>query len=169
MKYAVFVFFLLSFLVMGCGHKHRHKVVVDNGPILIRVGDQVTGYIDGAGDADWYAVELEGGKEYKFCTSNLSADMDTVLRLVDVDGVVILSENDNVDESSLASCIEFCVDISGTYFLVVTHKDPNAVTGMYDLSVELLGDCLPDVCNGNGHYTSEGEGHDGRHCSSEEE
>ena len=170
MKYAVFAFFLSAFFVMGCrGHHRSNRVVIINNDLVeIRVGDQVTGHVDGAGDIDWYAIELENGKEYRFCTSNLSAEMDTILRLVTPDGSTVLAENDNVGEDTLASCIEFCVDADGLYFLLVVHQDPEATTGMYDLSVELLGDCPPsNDCEGNGHYESGGSGHDGRHCSDE--
>lgn len=137
-----FVFFILAFMLVGCGgHKHKHKhFIIKTDPTELVVGSQVSGHIDRPGDTDWYVVELSAGQEYKFCTTNLSADMDSVLRLIDTDGLAVLDENDNVGDT-LASCITFCVPTSGRYYLVVTHKDPSARTGMYDLLATALGEC----------------------------
>jgi hypothetical protein len=60
---------------------------------------------------------------YIFQTSDLDLAADTYLYLHDTDGVLLASNDDYGD--SLASRIEWTAPITGTYYLVVEHWNPN--------------------------------------------
>ena len=92
----------------------------------------VAGMIDSIGDRDWLAYELESNQRYTFTVQLLTLD-DSVLRLIDSDGVTELDENDD-GGSGLASELSFVPDVSGTYYIEVSGFDDNI--GNYVLHVD---------------------------------
>ena len=153
-------------LLAGCGHHHKHRHGYAAGVAdltTLTVGVPVTGHIDGAEDADKYTVVLEKDKVYLFHTLNLSADMDTVVLVFDSEGT-LLAENDNGSEASLASILQYQTLEDGVYCVVVRHKSPEAVSGMYDLIVEYISDVpVGDDTNdgGGGDDSDDGDSGDG--------
>lgn len=136
-------------------------------PTLVLVGQPTTGSIDAAGDTGWFSVELSEGVEYCFKTFGLSAGMDTILRVVDIDQSTVLAENDNVSDGDLSS--EVCITIlsAGTFYVVVVHKDPAVSSGTYGLIVEQTvppdgGDDDDDECDKHG-IPGHGHGHCDKH------
>jgi hypothetical protein len=96
------------------------------------------------GDEDWVSFTAEAGKAYEVRTANLAPSADTVLYLYDTDATTLLASNDDSNET-LASEILWTAPQSGTYFVRVTHWNPN-VGGCgtsYDLSIRLSGPTGP--------------------------
>ena len=146
--------------ITGCGHhKRRYAVFTKIGGVTtLTVGTPVIGHIDESEDVDKYTILLEKDKIYLFRTFNLSADMDTVLLLFDSNGV-LLAENDNESENSLASVLQYQIIENGIYCIVIRHKSTEANSGMYDLIVEFVGDVptgddTDDECDGHHHRRS---------------
>jgi len=155
MKQILTLLLLLAsiFLLTGCGHHHRHHHRFFTSSVsnvtTLTIGIPVTGHINDVEDADKYTVVLEKDKVYLFHTFNLSADMDTVLLLFNSEGV-LLAENDNGSEVSLASVLQYQIPEDGVYCIVVRHKSPEANSGMYDLIVEFVSDAPAGDDTGDG-------------------
>lgn len=138
---------LLTFLIAlatcislaGCGHHHKrpYLFVVETERLILPIGSTTTGHIDNAGDVDLYSIVLSSGITYRIFTTNLSAGMDTVIRLFNSSGE-LLAENDNFSEEDLSSLIELLITEDGVYTVAVSHKDFLADSGMYDLIVEVV-------------------------------
>jgi len=125
-------------ILTSCGNHRRSFQAVDVADVTtLTVGTPFTDFIVGANDANKYVVELDANITYQIRTFNLSSDMDTVLRLFDIDGA-LLAESDNISEADLASLIEYLITEGGFYCIIVTHKDPDASNGMYDIIVEVI-------------------------------
>jgi len=92
-------------------------------------GQMQTHNTDAPGDEDWVSFVAEAGEEYRFWTLNLGPAADTYLFLYDVDGTTLLAENDDFG-GSLASQIEWTAPVTGTYYLLVKHWNPN-IGGCY--------------------------------------
>jgi murein DD-endopeptidase MepM/ murein hydrolase activator NlpD len=87
-------------------------------------------------DEDWITFTVSGGVTYTIQTSDLGPAADTYLYLYDTDGSTLLAANDDYG-GSLASRLDWTVPLTGTYYLLVKHWNPN--TGgcgtAYDLTV----------------------------------
>jgi len=152
-------------LLTSCGnhHRHRHGSPASADLTTLTVGVPVTGHIDSTEDADKYTVVLEKDKVYLFHTFNLSAGMDTVVLVFDSEGT-LLAENDNGSEASLASVLQYQALEDGVYCVIVRHKSPEAISGMYDLIVEYISDApAGDDTNdgGGGDDSDDGDSGDG--------
>lgn len=156
----VMIFSIMTMLVsaivfMGCskrtGGSSKNFTVIDdessdNGGvssidsnikvIVLTPGIPITDYIDEVSDVNWYSVEMVEGATYCVQTFNLSSDMDTVLFLLDVDGLTVLTENDNCNEEHLHSGLCFVAPASGVYYILVTHVNSEDFSGIYDLIVQ---------------------------------
>jgi hypothetical protein len=91
---------------------------------------------DSLGDRDWVKFTAQGGLTYTIRTSNLGSTADTYLYLYDTDGSTLLASNDDYG-GSLASQIEWTVPVTGTYYVMIKHWNPNVGgcgTG-YDISI----------------------------------
>ncbi len=91
---------------------------------------------DSLGDQDWVKFTAQGGVTYTIQTSNLGPAADTYLYLYDTDGSTLLAANDDYD-GSLASHIEWRAPVTGAYYLLVKHWNPD-VAGCgtaYDLTM----------------------------------
>jgi hypothetical protein len=100
-------------------------------------GEDQTRNFHSLADEDWLRLTAFGGVTYTIQTSELGAGADTYLYLYDTDGNTLLSANDD-SGGSLASQIEWTAPVTGTYYLLVKHWNPN-VAGCgtsYTLSVE---------------------------------
>ncbi len=88
-----------------------------NGTVLTRTFHIVA-------DKDWVTFYASAGRTYTVTTLNLSADVDTVLQLYDLDGKTLLLENDDYLLLSEASQIVWMAPQDGWYFARVAHFDP---------------------------------------------
>ena len=108
------------------------------------------------GDADWVMFFAKVGSTYYLYTDTRNylggtinsqlPGTDTVITLVDRDGVSFIANNDNVDTSSFDSQIRFQPTSDGFYFLQIKNTgDIGSADIKYDLVNEL---CLPgsDTC-----------------------
>ncbi|RMG16229.1 MAG: hypothetical protein D6731_06710, partial [Planctomycetota bacterium] len=145
---------LLTFGLTGCGgHKSKRPAAAgttsgaatagdDHGDdaasaTALSAGAPLAGRIDSAGDADWFVVTLSAGQSYDFRTDALAGGMDTVLRLIDVDGTTVLAENDDGANNAPASeLLGFAAPADGDYYLAVFHKDPTAASGSYEVGFD---------------------------------
>jgi serralysin len=99
----------------------------------IGVGGSVSGYVNTAGDQDWYRITLTAGESYRFRLfgDNLAGELsDPALRLLDAGGNP-LAFNDDTD--GLDSAISFTAAATGTYYL--SAEAFSDITGRYTLTV----------------------------------
>ncbi len=95
----------------------------------------------GPGDEDWVFVGLQSNHFYSAATSNLSPGVDTRLRLLAADGASVVTSNDDVSPTSLASAFNFVPPTSGTYYLAVNNWNPatGGCSASYTLTLTDLG------------------------------
>ncbi len=92
-------------------------------PQVKSAGQIFTRTFNKPGDKDWISFAARAGQVYTITTFNLSADVDTVIQLYDVDGASLLFENDDYLLDSKASRILWVAPHSGWYYVRVTHFD----------------------------------------------
>lgn len=109
----------------------------------LAVGSSVTGTIDSAGDADWYAITLNAGWTYTFDLQGTASGQgtlsDPVLRVLDSAGAERAS-NDDSSGSSFDSHIVFPAPYTGRYYLSAQGYTPATGTpalGSYRLAAAL--------------------------------
>lgn len=102
----------------------------------IVVDEPQTHNFDSPGDQDWVTFTAQIEWLYTIQTSNLGPAADTYLYLYDTDGATLLAANDDYG-GSLASQIEWTAPVSGTYYILVKHWNPNVggCSTNYDLQV----------------------------------
>ena len=75
-------------------------------------------------DRDWVKFTAHGDVTYTLRTFDLGNAADTYLYLYDTDGATLLAANDDYD-GSLASRIDWMAPVTGTYYALVQHWNPN--------------------------------------------
>jgi hypothetical protein len=80
-----------------------------------------------AGDVDWVTFPVMAGGDYALETVELGAAADTVLELIDADGVTVLARSDDADGMGRASRIQWRAATSGVRYARVRQWDPGAV------------------------------------------
>jgi serralysin len=133
----------------------------------VDVGGYVVGSVDTSGDRDWYQVNLVVGQTYTFSTLFSLDIFDTVLRLRDSGGTLILENDDaNVANGYYLSEITFTAASSGTYFLdvggfgseigvfylTVTRPDADNIAGSAATNASLT---IGNSVNGNTNDTGD--------------
>ena len=105
------------------------------------LGPMLAGAIDSAGDADWFSVRLVFGRPYTFTTHGLREGMNSRLQLY-FQGARVASNDDVhvVTAGVVSSRIDYLPRRPGTYHLVVTHSDPAAARGAYQVRARLSTD-----------------------------
>jgi hypothetical protein len=91
---------------------------------LIALGETQNHNVDGPADRDWVKFQAQGGVTYTLSTSDLDSGADTYLYLYDTDGATLLAANDDYGGSP-ASHIDWAAPVTGTYYLLVQHWNPN--------------------------------------------
>ncbi len=99
-------------------------------------GVLVTACIEEAGDMDYFLFHATAGRTYRIITSHPTAEMDSIVYLIEPDGQGILAVDDNSAGDSNARIIWTCTQ-SGIYFLMVRHAQATTGTGCYGLSVSI--------------------------------
>lgn len=74
------------------------------------------------GDQDYFSFTGKKNSTYEVFTTDLTAGLDTFLRVYDPDGDKI-AENDDVDATNLRSQVQFTAKENGNYFARITNKD----------------------------------------------
>jgi len=67
-----------------------------------------------SGDADWFALELQGGTQYEVFTTHICPTCDTELSIYDSDGQTLLAEGDDFIEWDARALVQPAT--SGTYY-----------------------------------------------------
>ncbi|MBN1874091.1 MAG: pre-peptidase C-terminal domain-containing protein [Anaerolineae bacterium] len=91
---------------------------------VLLINQAQTRNVSKLGDQDWVSFTAEAEKTYNVTTSDLGTAADTYLYLYDTDGTTLLAANDD-DGNSLASHIAWTAPVSGTYYILVKHWNPN--------------------------------------------
>ena len=117
----------------------------------VAVNGSVTGAIEEGYDRDWFSVNLEAGREYRFDLEGAPTDMgtlsDTLLYgLRDSAGNLIGGTSDDDDGVGLNSQLDFTPTTSGTYFVDVGGFSSNG--GTYTLTVSADTSPLDDFTSG---------------------
>jgi len=91
---------------------------------LISLGQSQTHNFSGPGDRDWIKFSAQAGVTYALRTLNLGPTADTYLYLYSTGGTTLLASNDDY-AGSLASQIEWTAPVTGTYYVLIQHWNPN--------------------------------------------
>jgi len=100
-------------------------------------GELVSACIETAGDMDYFLFSAVAGRTYRFVTSHLSEDMDTLVYLFAADGSTILQVDDD-SAGDGASRMQWTCRATGTYFLMIRHAQSTTGTGCYSASLSLV-------------------------------
>ena len=93
----------------------------------------IQGNIESYGDIDWFSFEAEVGQSFSFETLLEDGDIeDTIIRLLDQDGNVLLGTDDD-GGVKLASKLPWIAPAAGTYYIEVSGY--NANVGTYTLRI----------------------------------
>lgn len=88
------------------------------------------------GDVDYFKFRGKPGSVYTIYTLDLSAGLDTYMKVYNTQGSEIGS-NDDVDIGSRASEVEITADVDGFYYIHLINQDPSDSTGKtYCLQVD---------------------------------
>ena len=79
------------------------------------------------GDVDFFQFYGKKGSTYQVFTTDVTAGLDTYLKLYDPDGNKI-AENDDVDVTNTRSQVEVSVNKTGFYYAKITNKEPSNPT-----------------------------------------
>ena len=107
----------------------------------LEIGRGVGGYVNTAGDDDWYAVELTEGQFYSFGLKGVGASAlsDPYLELFNAEGDRVAFDDDS--GAGLNASMTFVAQETGTYYLNARAFGNN--TGQYRLSSEAVP--APDI------------------------
>lgn len=95
-----------------------------SGVSWLNLGEVQQRNFDRPTDRDWVKFTAHGGVTYTLHTFDLGNAADTYLYLYDTDGATLLSANDDYG-GSLASRIDWMAPVTGTYYALVQHWNPN--------------------------------------------
>ena len=125
--------------------------------VAVEVGGWVAGRIDGLGERDWYAVELEAGTTYRVdLEGNLSGagtTSDPILDgIYDAEGNFIPGTRDDNGGVIVTqgARVTFTPEKSGTYYIVAGERSGTSSGGTYALSVtDVMSPVVPfDISGG---------------------
>jgi hypothetical protein len=112
---------------------------LESGPAEGISGENFTGTIDDDNPYVKYILPLEEGQDVTIAASATSGDLDTYLILLDSSGEAV-AENDDVSQTSTDSVVEYAVDTSDDYTLVITRYDfeNGKTSGDFELSFDAV-------------------------------
>jgi len=90
---------------------------------------------EGAADSDLFLLQASGGVQYVVETTNLLSDGNTILQILDSDGVTPLATNDDRSASDPSSLVIWVAPRSDTFYVRVTHATDVGIYGSYDLRI----------------------------------
>ena len=99
-------------------------------------GTSVSSLFDGIQDEDWFKFDTRVGDRYIIQTDNLATGVDTVMQIYDMDGLTLLTSNDN-GGGGQASYLTWQAPLDGTYFIRIVRASGSAFgcSAAYELSV----------------------------------
>jgi hypothetical protein len=108
------------------------ELALQNGPLIVAANSA-------PGIANYFSVAMETGDVLYAMTVPKTTGLevaDTILAVIDSDGVTVLAENDDADPVDRGSAIRFRAPAPGTYYLRETHFQTSAA-GSYALVAHL--------------------------------
>jgi len=136
MRIALSTGLILLIATLACVGDEHGDTPLSATPIEID-GDLLSACIEPAGDMDYFLFSAVAGRTYRFVTSHLSEEMDTLLYLFAADGQTIIQVDDD-SAGDGASRMQWTCNETGTYFLMVRHAQSTTGTGCYGLSLSLV-------------------------------
>ena len=114
-----------------------HPDVAQDSPVTIPFDEAINASLEYGGDIDVFQFEAVEGRAYNFFTT-LNGLGDSVIRILDVDGITQLDRNDDAG-GSLASSLTWTAPTDGTYYAEVRGFDTSD-TGAYSATVVEIAD-----------------------------
>ena len=107
---------------------------------MVGVGSPATGDIEVSGDRDWFAVDLDAGKTYRFdlegSTTGAGTQFDPYLRGIhDEHGIFVTGTTDDDSGTGVDSRVTFTPTTRGTYYVAAGARGDKK--GTYTLSVSV--------------------------------
>ncbi|MYI67786.1 MAG: cadherin repeat domain-containing protein, partial [Boseongicola sp. SB0673_bin_14] len=103
---------------------------------MVEVGGSVAGEIEARGDRDWFAVILEGGKEYRFEMVGGDVQVPEIHGIHDSDGNLVEGATVGKLSTLFLYPLQFTPEEGGTYYVSAGHRNILfPVLGEYSLSV----------------------------------
>jgi len=88
------------------------------------------------GDVDYFKFRGKPGSEYKIYTLDLSAGLDTYMKVYDTQGALMAS-NDDAESGTRRSQVRITASVDGFYYVHLINQDPSDSTGKtYCLQVD---------------------------------
>ncbi len=106
----------------------------------------------GAPDSDYFSFSAIGGRNYVVETLNLRSDANTLLEILDSDGVTVLASNDDRAPGDESSNLNWNAPRSDVFYARVQHAPDLGIYGSYDLRVLLV--AVGDDNDGDGYDTT---------------
>lgn len=102
-------------------------------------------------DEDWFKFEAVAGEKYIIETSNLEIGVDTQLEIYDLDGLALLSSDDN-SGTGMGSYLQWIAPRNGIYFVRIAQADTSGYgcDAAYEFSITVTGQhkvYLPNIMN----------------------
>ncbi len=109
---------------------YRAASISTNGALTNRL-------FDIAEDQDWFSFNAAAGESYVLEAKNLTAGVDTIIKVYDQDGLTLLASDDNSGNGA-ASQLEWTSPQDGTYFVQVTPASGSSYgcNATYEFSVQ---------------------------------
>ncbi len=117
------------------------------------VNGSVSGTIETAGDADWFAITLTAGSRYIISNTGFGNTIasDTFLELRDSTGAVIAANNNSGPESNAR--LAYDITTTGTYYVAASAFE--SITGDYALTVEEVPSLEERDLDGIAHFLTD--------------
>ena len=97
----------------------------------------VTGRIDYAEDVDMFEITSLVKGKLTLRVSNMAFDMQPTIRVLRADGATVVKEFDMSLEENQYFFTAFKAKDGETFYVAISHLDPSATTGLYDVSIGL--------------------------------
>ena len=106
-------------------------------------------------DVDTYAVSVEAGTSYRVNTETVAGSPNTVVRVLGPDGTTVLVENDDNQEFTTDSLLDFTASATGTVYIEVRDFSGGSTPfNLYEIDIATL---VGDETEPNGTAEVEGQ------------
>lgn len=110
-------------------------ILPNAGPVHLTFFADPDGDGAGAADTDIFRLDATGGTGYTIETLNLLSEADTLVEILDADGLTVLASNDDRTAGDPASFLQWTAPRTGTFYVRSTRVVGFGRYGSYDLKV----------------------------------
>jgi hypothetical protein len=97
---------------------------------------EYTGYLDASGESKEFPLYLQAGDSVLITTEATSGDLDTVLSLIDPNGITV-AENDDRSRDVYDSAVGYTAPSSGQYTVEVRRFEDSNTSGYFTLNISI--------------------------------